>query len=345
MTPLRFAIVGAGAIASAYEAAFKDLKEAQVVAVCDTRPAAAHALAEKIGCDAYTDAEQLASHVHLDGAVICTPPATHERIAYEFLRNRINVLCEKPLAITIDSAQRMLDTARRYGVLLTMASKFRYVADVRLAKLLLDMGTIGELVFVENAFTSHVDMVNRWNADPRVAGGGVLIDNGTHAVDILRYFMGSLRDVQVVEGRRIQGLAVEDTVHIFVRNDRGVVGTSDLSWSIDKGMQTYLRLYGSEGTILVGWAESKYRRRNQKDWKVFGSGYDKTGAFKNQIVNFCGAIAGTADLLITPRDALASVQVVSAAYASLERSKWETVATPIEGAVSPAPTPIKLEAS
>ena len=343
MSPLRFGIIGAGAIAGAYEQAFKDIREAQVIAVCDVRPGAAQAMAERLGCQAYTDASQLASEGKLDGVVICTPPATHEPLAIEFLKNGVNVLCEKPLATSVESAQRMLEAARRHNGVLTMASKFRYVPDVRLAKLLLEMGTIGELVVVENAFTSHVDMGERWNSDPRASGGGVLIDNGTHAVDILRYFMGPLRDVQIVEGRRIQGLPVEDTVHVFVRNDRGVVGTSDLSWSIDKGLSTYLRLYGSQGTILVGWTESKYRRRGQSEWRVFGTGYDKTAAFTNQLVNFCGAISGKVELLVTPRDALASVQVISAAYASLERSRWQDVSPPIEGIVTAARVP--LEAS
>src|SRR5579871_3576593 len=112
MTPLRFALVGAGAIASAYEAAFKGLKEAQIVAVCDVRPAAAHELAQRIGCDAFTNHEDVAGKIPLDAAIVCTPPATHERVASDFLRSGVNVLCEKPLAISVDSAQRMLDTAR-----------------------------------------------------------------------------------------------------------------------------------------------------------------------------------------------------------------------------------------
>lgn len=325
MRPLRFAIVGAGAIASAYQQAFKDLRDGHVVAVCDIRPSAATELATRLECEAFTDPRALAANVQLDAAIICTPPSTHEPIALEFVKRGINVLCEKPLAISVESAQRMHQAARKNGVLLTMASKFRYVPDVRMAKLLVDMGTIGDLVVVENTFTSHVDMTHRWNSCPEISGGGVLIDNGTHAVDILRYFMGPLRDVQVVESRRTQDLAVEDTVQVFVRNDRGVVGTTDLSWSIDKGLTTYLRLYGTQGTILVGWKESKYRRRGFEDWRLFGSGYDKTAAFYNQLVNFCGAITGETELLITPRDALASVQVIAAAYASLERSRWEDV--------------------
>jgi len=221
----------------------------------------------------------------------------------------------------------MLEAARRNDAVLTMASKFRYVADVRKAHDLAVDGTIGDLIFVENAFTSRVDMRNRWNSNASISGGGVLIDNGTHAVDILRYFLGNLRDVQIVEGLRIQGLDVEDTVRLFVHNDNGVMGSSDLSWSIDKELESFLRIYGSEGTIVVGWAESKYRRRDRPQWQTFGNGYDKVQAFRSQIENFCDALEGRCELVITPRDALASVEVIRAAYAALERARWERVGT------------------
>jgi predicted dehydrogenase len=273
------------------------------------------------------------SAIELEAAIVCTPPAMHEAVSQALLSRGVHVLCEKPLSTTVESATRMLECANANGTVLTMASKFRYVSDIRMAKALVDVRAIGELVFVENAFTSRIEMGSRWNADPAVSGGGVLIDNGTHAVDILRYFLGRLADVQIVEGRRIQGLPVEDTVRLFVRNDEGVMGTSDLSWTIDKEMSTYLRVYGSEGTILVGWKESKYRRSADADWTLFGRGYDKIQAFRSQIVNFCEAICGEADLLITPRDALASVETICAAYAALNRSRWESITTRFEDVI------------
>ena len=322
-----FAIIGTGAIARAYETAFKTTAAARITAVCDVREDAAAQYGDRVGCAAYTSLDDLLSRGAFDAAVVCTPPASHENVSCRLLRAGKHVLCEKPLATSADAARRMLATARQTGMMLTMASKFRYVGDVRRALRLVQDGSIGDLVFVENAFTSRVDMQNRWNSDATVSGGGVLIDNGTHAVDILRYFLGNLHDIQIVEGRRMQGLAVEDTVRLFVHNDSGVMGASDLSWSIDKELETFIRVYGSDGTILIGWSESKFRRRGEPEWHVFGAGYDKVQAFRDQIENFCGAIAGTEELVITPRDALASVEVIQAAYTALQNARWQRIET------------------
>ncbi|MBV9957424.1 MAG: Gfo/Idh/MocA family oxidoreductase, partial [Acidobacteria bacterium] len=186
-------------------------------------------------------------------------------------------------------------------------------------------GILGEIVLFENAFTSRVDMAARWNSNPAISGGGVLIDNGTHSVDLMRYFLGPLADVQVVEGKRSQGLSVEETVHIFVRSMGGVMGAIDLSWSINKELDSFINIYGSHGTISVGWKESKYRQTSSRDWVVFGKGYNKVEAFRNQINNFARAIAGEESLLVTPEDALASVEVVEAAYSALRQNRWTTV--------------------
>ncbi|HTJ24765.1 MAG TPA: Gfo/Idh/MocA family oxidoreductase [Candidatus Limnocylindria bacterium] len=325
-----FAMIGTGAIARAYEAAFDRLDEARIVAVCDVRAEAAEEFGRRVGCRAFEAVEDLLAAGCFDAAVVCTPPASHEAITCLLLDAGKHVLCEKPLATNVASAHRMIDAAQRSGTRFTMASKFRYVEDVRRARALVGEGAIGELVFVENAFTSRVDMRARWNANAAISGGGVLIDNGTHAVDVLRYFLGCLRDVQIVEGRRLQNLPVEDTVRLFVHNEDGVMGSSDLSWSIDKELETYLRVYGSEGAILVGWKESKYRRRGEAAWRVLGNGYDKVQAFRDQLRNFCAAIAGDEELVITPRDALASVEVIQAAYAALECARWERIESRIE---------------
>jgi predicted dehydrogenase len=219
----------------------------------------------------------------------------------------------------------MLEAASRSKAMLTMGSKFRYADDVVKAKSIVASGILGEVVLFENAFTGRVDMSNRWNSNPVVSGGGVLIDNGTHSVDIMRYFLGPISDVQVVEGKRIQGLPVEDTVRIFVKSNTGVVGNIDLSWSLNKELDWYIRIYGSNGTISIGWKESKYRQSTSQDWIVFGNGYNKVQSFRSQIENFARAIRQEEALFITADDALASVEVMEACYAALNHSRWTSV--------------------
>jgi predicted dehydrogenase len=322
---LKLGLVGAGGIAQSWAQALQGDTCAQLVGVADVRLDAARALAEGASARAFESYEAMADATGLDTVIVCTPPATHPEICMYFLERRVHVLCEKPLSVDLASARMMINAARRAGVKLAMASKFRYAEDVIRAKSIVTSGILGEIALFENAFTSRVDMSTRWNSNPTVSGGGVLIDNGTHSVDLMRYFLGPLNDLQVWEGKRSQGLAVEETVRIFVRSVSGVMASIDLSWTIDKELESYLNIYGSHGTVSVGWKQSKYRQSSSKEWVVFGNGYNKLQAFRAQLRNFCRAIAGEEHLLTTPEDALASVEAVEAAYDALRENHWLAV--------------------
>jgi predicted dehydrogenase len=320
-----FGLIGAGGIAQSYLQIFSGLTEARITAVADVRLDAAASAAEALGCDAFGSWEELADRATVDAVLICTPPATHAEIALHFLARGIAVLCEKPFAVDLAAAREMAAASEATHTLLTMASKFRYVQDVIRAKSILTSGILGDIILFENVFASRAKMANRWNSDRAVSGGGVLIDNGTHSVDIIRYFLGPIAEVLAVEGKRVQTLAVEDTVQLFVRAASGVRGTIDLSWSLDKERDSYIEIYGSNGTVRVGWKESKFRQATSHDWVVFGSGYDKIGAMRAQVENFCRALRGREQLLITVEDAIASVAVIEQAYRSLDSSRWVRV--------------------
>lgn len=324
--PLRIALVGAGAISQTHSLALRRTSLCRLVAVCDVNAQAANSLAEPHAAAAHADLDTLLSKESFDAAIVCTPPNSHPEICARLLERGVHVLCEKPMAVGVESARQMFATADASGAKLTMASKFRHVDDVRSAKSLIDSGTIGEVVLFENTFTANVDMRNRWNSNPQISGGGVLIDNGTHSVDIMRYLLGPLTELRVVEGKRLQSANVEDTVKILVRSQAGVLGDIDLSWSISKEQPAYINVYGSEGTIMVGWRESKYRRSQDKDWTVFGHGYDKVQAFVDQLDNFVLGIHEIADFVVSPEDALASVEVIETAYAALSDASWHPIA-------------------
>jgi predicted dehydrogenase len=325
MEKLSFGLVGAGGIAQSYAQAFEMCETAQLVAVTDIRPEAAQALAEGFGCCSYDSYEAMFDRSKLDAVVVCTPPVTHAEICIYFLQHKTHVLCEKPLSIDLESAWRMVNTAREAGVSLTMASKYRYVEDVARAKSIVTSGILGDIILFENTFTSRIDMTSRWNSNPAISGGGVLIDNGTHSVDLARYFLGPLAEIHVVEGKRSQRLAVEEAVHIFVRSISGVIGSIDLSWGINKELDSYINIYGSHGTVSVGWNESKYRQSSSRDWVVFGKGYNKLQALRSQIENFSKAIHGEELILITVEDILASVEAITTAYTALGQNHWMAI--------------------
>lgn len=330
-SPIRFALIGAGAIAGSYAQAFRGHADARLVIVADVREDAARKLAEQVeGCAAIDHPARLSEGPEFDAAIVCTPPRTHEEITCSLLASGKHVLCEKPFTLDADSARRMIFAAQQHQRVLTMASKFRYVQDVLRAHELISEGLIGEVILFENAFTSRVDMRERWNANPAISGGGVLIDNGAHSLDLARYFLGPLVDVNAVEGKRIQPLEVEDTVQVFVRSSGGAMGTIDLSWSVNKERDSYIDIHGDRGTIRLGWRESRYKLAGSADWIIFGKGYDKVEAFRSNIGNFARHLRDGEPLRISARDALANVEAIDAGYRSLRRQSW----TPLRDHVS-----------
>ena len=273
---------------------------------------------------AYSDYKQLAD-VELDAVIVATPPVSHPEIACFFMERGTPVLCEKPLCLSVAEAEKMINTAEANNVLFTMASKFRYCDDVVKAKGILASGILGDVLQFENAFTAKVDMSKRWNSDAEMSGGGVLIDNGTHSVDIIRYFLGGIDSVLVVDAGGTQGLSVDENVKMFAKTKNNVTASVDLTWGINKELPYFISIYGTNGTLHIGWRESKYKLNSSPDWTVFGKGYDKVASFKGKVENFADALRGKEDLFIKPADALASVHVIEAAYKSLNQNLWQPV--------------------
>jgi len=325
--PLRLAVIGCGRIAQSHLAAIASVAEAKLTAVVDVRRTAAAAVAEQHKCESIADFRDEKLHEIVDAVLICTPPQTHLEIARYFLERGVHVMVEKPLTIRPDDARAVVRLAAERGRVLMMASKFRYVPDVMKAKSLVEAGVLGRVVLYENSFCSKVAMGERWNAQPDVAGGGVLIDNGCHSADIARYLLGPIAAVHAHRGLAAQALPVEDTVRLMFKTGSGVLGAVDLSWSLNKEADAYISIYGTQGTLFVGWRESRYRQDGSPNWVSFGNGYDKVAAFRGQIENFVATIEKRAEPLIKAEDAMASVEVVAAAYESMRKDDWAKVGT------------------
>jgi predicted dehydrogenase len=331
---VRFGVVGCGRIAQSHIEAIVAVPDAKLNVVAEPRDAAGRAAAEQHQCRHVLDYKDPEVASLVDAVIICAPPNVHFDAAKHFLESGIHVLCEKPLTVTSRDAMDLVRLADSKGLHLMMASKFRYVDDVIKAKSIVESGILGNIILYENTFCSKVLMRERWNAQKKISGGGVLIDNGTHSVDIARYLLGPIKEVQAQNGIPAQALEVEDTVRLQFRTEGGVIGMVDLSWTINKESDVFISLFGAEGTLHVGWNGSRYRQDGNSKWVSFGTGYNKLAAFKNQLVNFIGCVRGQKLPLITPEDALASVQVIEGAYCSAGKNNWVPVSPQPAGALA-----------
>lgn len=323
--PLGVVLVGAGAIAQTWAQAFSATDEAKLLAVCDVRVDAAKALAEPFDAVATDDLTEALRVPGVEAAVVCTPPVTHRPLVEILAGEGRHVLCEKPLSTNLDDAMAMLRAGEESGIVLTMASKFRYMESMQQAKSMIGSGALGEPVLVTNAFVAKADMADRWNADPAISGGGVLIDNGTHSVDIVRYLLGPIAAVQGDVVDTVGAHEVDATARLLLRTASGASAVVNLSWKATNFANTFVEVVGTDGTLRVGFGRSRVRKAASPAWEDFGTPYDKVHAHSRQLDTFAAKIRGSGELLISEDDALASVACIDAAYRSLESGRWEDV--------------------
>ena len=327
---MRIGIIGFGRAATVHLDALRLLPGVEVVAACDPFPDGRDR-ARAAGLAAYGGLEELLARTQLDGAVVCTPPAEHADIAITCLERGLHVVCEKPLALTTWDVLKMLQTANRERRRVLVASKFRHVPEVVRLNEMLAAGDLGEPVSFEVSFCSPVDMSGRWNSQRRLAGGGVIIDNGCHAFDIVSFLFGSIRRVHATRLKPLQALEVEDSATIQVWAGEGVVGRVNVSWSLSAPRDDYLVVHGSEATVEVGWQSCRLKRNGQP-WRDIGGAYNKIEAHRTMHACFVQSIANGGDPWISTPECLQVVATVDAAYRSLESgaSEWVAIQGPRE---------------
>jgi predicted dehydrogenase len=323
-TAARIGIIGLGRAGQIHFDALRGLPEARVAAVCDLSPDSRRRAADA-GVPAFESLEAMLAAAPLDGVVVCTPPADHAAITLRCLADGLHVLCEKPLALSTWDALTMLQAANRARRKVLVASKFRHVPEVRQAAALLAAGELGEPISFEISFCSPVDMRERWNVQPALSGGGVIVDNGCHALDIVSYLFGNIRRVHATRLRRLQPIEVEDSATLQVWAGDGVVGKIDVSWSLPAARDSYLVLQGSRAAIEVGW-KGAFLRRTGEPPRAVGGAYDKLAAHQSMQRGFIGAIGNGTAPWISASECLQVTAAVDAAYRSLESGSTEWVA-------------------
>ena len=169
-----------------------------------------------------------------DGVIICTENSKHRPLVEMAAARGVNILCEKPLATTLEDARAMLDACQRAGVLLMTAFPMRFSAPMISVKSRLDAGDFGK-VYCFNA-TNQGELPTRhrqWFVDPELAGGGAIMDHTVHLVDIMRWYLGSEVSEVYAQSNRIfhaKEVLVETGALEMLTFQNGVYATIDASW-------------------------------------------------------------------------------------------------------------------
>lgn len=255
---VRIAVIGAGMIGRCRIRALDRVPGARLVAVADVDEGRAHkALAGRDWVRVLSRGQEVAALDNVDAVVLCTPPSSHEALGMACLEAGKHLLCEKPLASTVGGAQNLVGAALDRGLCLATGYTLRQTPAARLARLLVDRGEIGELDHV-CAFHGHGggrDFGPTWITKADVAGGGTLMDNGIHMIDLVRWFLGdAVRSVGLATGHVWGYPGSDDNGFVLLENQAGRIGLVHSSWTEWAGYGYRVEVYGAEGCIRFGYS-------------------------------------------------------------------------------------------
>ncbi len=317
---VRIGIVGCGQMGRWHLDAYRTNPHVELAAFADNDFEKAQKFALEAGAKAYASHAEMIANEKLDGVSICTVPSTHKNIALDFLNAGVNILCEKPLAVTTAEAQEMCRKAEENNLFLLTAFKFRFFEEVLKAKELIEKGSLGKILNFRLMFGGFIDMSETWFAKKEIAGGGVIMDNGPHALDIIHYLLGDIECISA-QTTNYQNIDVEDTAHLTCSLKNGAKGNVDLSWSSSVPARAYLEIYGEDGAILLDYGGITYKFKIWDEWKRIPGRINAKEAFARQVDHFVGALVGEAPSIVRNEDGLKSQMAIEAAYESMQCDK------------------------
>ena len=253
---MRLGIVGCGVIGPTHARCIQELPGAELAAACDIVPERAQKLAHDFGCEAYTDTASMLQRPDLDIVNICTPSGLHAEMGIAAARFGKHVIVEKPIDISLAKADALIAACREAGVRLSTISQHRFDPAVVELKAAIDAGRLGRLVFA-GAYTqwyraqAYYDSGD-WRGTWQIEGGGALINQSIHYIDLMQYLAGPVESLQgYADCLAHEKIAVEDTATATVRFRSGALGVIEGMTSAYPGFCTRLEIFGTQGGVVI----------------------------------------------------------------------------------------------
>ncbi|HGJ64560.1 TPA: Gfo/Idh/MocA family oxidoreductase [bacterium] len=304
--------------ANSYATNLKQMEGVDIIGIYNEDEEHGKQLAKFFESNFYSDYNKLLDQKP-DGVIICSANADHkEHVIASAEAGCKHILCEKPIATTVDDAKAMIDACKANGAELGIAFPCRYIPAIINAKQALN--DIGKVLAAKT--TNHGSMPGGWFIEKEKSGGGAVMDHTPHVVDILRWFMNSDPvEVYAEIDNRFYNMDIDDTGILSIQFDNGVFATLDTSWSRTKSYPTWgdvtMEIVGTNGVISVdSFAQDidLYSDKNTKaQWVYWGDNMDF-----GLVADFVASVKDDKPFQIKGEDGLKALEVAISAYKSAE---------------------------
>ena len=342
------AILGCGKVAHLHAKAIENLPNARLAGVWSRTPKTAVEFADKYGTTGYAEISKMVKSEKIDLALVCTPHPFHLEPVLEAANAGANILVEKPLASTLEDSDKIISACKNAGVKLGVISQRRWYEPVKRVKAAIEAGKIGKPVFGTINMLGWRDKdyydADEWRGTWGMEGGGVLVNQAPHQLDILLWFMGEIDEVYG-QWRNLNHpyIEVEDTAVAIVKFKNGGIGNIIVSNSQKPGIYGKVHVHGENGAsvgvqtdggamFIAGrsgvleppvndiWSvpgeEKLLEEWKKQDSEFFGKNDPTVYYMERQIEDFLQAIGNDTEPLVTGEDGRRTVELFTAIYRS-----------------------------
>ena len=328
MEKIKFGILGCGTIGDVHARAIAELDTAELVCLCDISETRAKEYAKKYAVKAYTDYEKMLSDGDIDAVALCTPSGMHAEQAIKALEAGKHVLLEKPMALNSEDALAVCKAAEKSHGIISVIFQMRYTEDIQYLKTVIEDGLLGKLTFCDLYMKywrdySYYD-ASPWRGTFAMDGGGALMNQGIHGIDIMHYLCGAPKLLAAKVKTLVHNIETEDTAAVLVEYGSGALGVIEASTSSNPGFDRRIEINGSRGYAVVIDANIEKLFIDGKfliDKKVktaAGTASDPTKMDHEkhllQYKNFISAINGEEELISTANDGYLAVNFIEQIY-------------------------------
>jgi myo-inositol 2-dehydrogenase/D-chiro-inositol 1-dehydrogenase len=340
MNKTKVAIIGAGFISDIHlESYHRFVPEAEVVAVYARNPEKAKAFADKYKiAQWFDDIDRLLAETDCEVVDICVPNYLHASMCIKAAHAKKHIIIEKPLAVTLEEADEMIAVCKQNNVKLMYAEELCFAPKYERARHLVKEGAVGDVYMLKQA-EKHSGPHTDWFYDINLAGGGVLMDMGCHALGWFRWMLGNaeVKDVYatmstVFHKGRTKG---EDNAVVIVEFENGVTCVAESSWAKHGGMDDRCEIYGTGGVVYAdlfmgnsaltysrngyGYAMEKADTSAGWSFTVFEEAFNQ--GYPHELKHFIECVREDKTPLVTGEDGRAVLEIIYAAYASAGEGK------------------------